>query len=183
MEAAFAWLGQIFEAMLQFVPRRIIIRATEGGVKWSLWREPREMKPGVRIYWPLITDMEVIIVARQTINTPTQALMTKDKKEVVAGGVLIYSINDVVQAIGKLNWSPEETAGDILQAALVDVIAHWGCEDILASISEGVEDELTEKCRKQLRQYGVYVHRAALADFSTAHQINHSGINIMIASV
>ena len=152
METAFSWLGQIFDALLQFVPRRVIVRATEGGVKWSLWREPREIKPGVRIYWPLISDVEILVTARQSINTRTQSLMTKDGKTVVAGGVVVYKISDVVQAIGKNNWNPEETCADIAQAAIVDVIASWNLN-------------------------GVYVSRAALTDFSIVKQLNHSGIS------
>jgi regulator of protease activity HflC (stomatin/prohibitin superfamily) len=180
MDAAFAWLSQIVEAMLQLVPRRVIIRATERGVKWSLWREPKEMRPGIRIYWPLITDIEVTVVARQTINLPTQSLMTKDGKTVVAGGVVIYKISDIVKAIGSLNWSPEDTAGDITQAAIVEVVAKWNCDALLANISGKVEEQLTNTCRKQLRQFGVYVNRAALVDFSTVNQLNHSGINIVV---
>lgn len=180
MGTAFAWLSQIFEALLEFIPRRIIIRATEGGVKWSLWFAPKELKPGIRFYWPLISDIEILIVARQTINTPTQSLMTKDGKTVVAGGVVIYNINDVVQAIGKINWSPEDTAGDITQAAIVEVVSKWNCGELLANISGKVEAQLTDTCRKQLRQFGVYVSRAALVDFSTAQQLNHSGIVLSV---
>lgn len=180
MEAAFSWLSQIIEAMLQLIPRRVIIRATERGVKWSLWREPQEMLPGIRFYWPLITDIEVTVVARQTINLPTQSLLTKDGKTVVAGGVVIYKISDIVKAIGSLNWSPEDTAGDITQAAIVEVIASRECDNILKNISGDVETHLTDICRKQLRQFGVYVSRAALVDFSTVTQLNHSGINIMV---
>jgi regulator of protease activity HflC (stomatin/prohibitin superfamily) len=178
METAFSWLGQIFDALLQFVPRRVIIRATEGGVKWSLWRDPKEMKPGIRWYWPLISDVEVIVTARQTINTRTQSLMTRDSKTVVAGGVVIYRINDVVQAIGRQNWSPDDTASDITQAAIVSVVSHWECADLLENISGKVEEQLTATCRKQLRQYGIYVSRAALVDFSIVRQLNHSGINL-----
>jgi regulator of protease activity HflC (stomatin/prohibitin superfamily) len=183
MEAAFSWLGQIFEALLQLVPRRVIVRATEAGVKWSLWFKPREMRPGIRMWWPLISDIEVIVVARQTLNTPTQSLMTKDGETVVAGGVVIFKISDVVQAIGRQNWCPETTAGDIVQAALVEVIATHECDYILENISGKIEEELTEKCRKQLRQFGVHVSRAALADFSTVRQLNHSGIAININTV
>ena len=152
------------------------MRATESGVKWSLFGKPKEMKPGFRIYWPFITSVEVIIVARQTLNTPTQSLMTKDGETVVAGGVVIYKINDVVQAIGEKNWSPEATAGDIAQAAIVDVVSKWDCIDLLANISGKVEEQLTDTCRRQLRQYGIYVTRAALVDFSLATNLNHSGI-------
>lgn len=180
MESAFSWLGKIFDALLELFPRRVIVRATEAGVKWSLWREPKEMKPGIRVYWPLITDIEVTIVARQTINTPTQSLMTKDGETVVAGGVVIYHINDVVKAIGQQNWCPETTAGDIAQAALVEVISRHDFDWLLENLSGEVEKELTEKCRDDLRKFGVYVGRAALADFSTVRQLNHSGININV---
>lgn len=180
MDAAFAWLSQIVEALLQLIPRRVIIRATERGVKWSLWREPQEMLPGIRFYWPLITDIEVTVVARQTINLPTQSLLTRNSKTVVAGGVVIYKISDIVKAIGKQNWSPEDTAGDITQAAIVEVIASRDYANILENISGDVEEQLTAICRKQLRQFGVYVSRAALVDFSTVIPLNHSGVSINI---
>lgn len=180
METAFSWLGQIFEAMLEFVPRRIIIRATEGGVKWSLWRRPVEMKPGIRIYWPLISDVEVVVTARQSFNTPTQALETRDGVEVVAGGVIIYHINDVVKAIGEKNWSPETTALDITQAAIISVVASWDHDDLLTNISGKVEEQLTEKCRRDLRQYGIYPTRVALTDFSHTRSLNHSGISLEV---
>jgi len=106
--------------------------------------------------------------------------MTRDGKEVVAGGVVVYKINDIVQAIGKQNWSPEDTAGDIAQAAIVEVVSKWTLQGLLENISGEVEEELTAKCRKQLRQYGIYVNRAALTDFSTVRAINHSGINIEV---
>jgi len=180
MEAAFAWLGQIFEALLQFIPRRVIVRATEAGVKWSLWREPREMKPGFRVWWPFISDIEIVVVARQSFNTPTQPLETRDGCEVVAGGVCVYHINDVVQAIGKQNWSPENTATDITQAVIAEVVSSWDHDDLLSEMYKKVEKELTEKCRKQLRQYGVYVSRCGLVAFSTTRNLNHSGINVQV---
>jgi regulator of protease activity HflC (stomatin/prohibitin superfamily) len=178
METAFGWLGKIFEALLEFVPRRVIVRATEGGVKWSLWRQPREMKPGFRVYWPLISDIEVGTVARQSFNTPTQPLQTKDGKEVVAGGVVVYHINDVVQAFGKQNHDPANTAQDIVQAVIAAVISKHTHEHILKEMSEAIEKEITEKARKQLRQYGVHVGRAGLAAFSTTRNQHMSGVEI-----
>lgn len=180
MESAFAWLSQIIEALLQFIPRRVIIKATEGGVKWSLWREPKEMKPGFRIWWPLVTAIEVVVVARQSFNTPTQSLETKDGATVVAGGVIIYKINDIVQAIGKVNWSPEATAQDIAQAAIISVVAKWNHDELIDNIDGKVEKQLTEKCRKDLRQFGIYPTRVALTDFCATRSLNHSGIRLEV---
>jgi regulator of protease activity HflC (stomatin/prohibitin superfamily) len=180
MEPAFAWLGQIFEALLQFVPRRVIVRATERGVKWSLWREPKEMMPGIRFYWPLISDIEIVIVARQSFNTPHQPLQTQDGVEVVAGGVVVYSIQNVSRAIGKTNWSPEDTAQDIVQAVLAAVITSHEHEYILANLNDKIEIEITLECRKQLRKYGVRVSRAGLCAVSSTRNWHHSGIEINV---
>jgi regulator of protease activity HflC (stomatin/prohibitin superfamily) len=174
----FQWLSDIITALLEFVPRRVIIRSTHAGVKWRIRGGPVEMKPGWRIWWPLISDIEVIPVARQTLNTETQALMTKDCKQVVVGGVVVYSINDIVKAIGKQNYDVDDTVNDISQATIVEVITAWNMNDLLEEISGEVEKQLTESCRRQMRQYGVYIHRAALTDFSTCKTANLLGVNV-----
>lgn len=178
----FTWLNDIILALLEIVPRRVIVRATHRGVKWSLWRGPKEMCPGLRLWWPLITEIEVIPVARQTLNTQTQALMTKDGQQVVAGGVVIYSISDIVKAIGERNYDVDETVNDISQAAIVDVITSWELYDLLENINGKAEVDLTETCRRQLRQYGVYVHRAALTDFSQCRSLNLLGVNVAVST-
>lgn len=138
------------------------------------------MEPGFRVWWPLLSEIEVIPVARQTLNTPTQALMSKDAQQVVAGGVVVYSIYDIVKAIGERNYDVDETVNDISQAAIVDVVTAWDLHDLLENIGDQVELDLTDTCRKQLRQYGVYVHRAALTDFSQSRTLNITGVNLSV---
>ena len=178
----FTWLNDIIVAILEFVPRRIIVRSTHRGVKWRPRRGPVELKPGWHIWWPLLSEIEVTPVARQTLNTHTQALMTKEGKQVVAGGVVVYSIQDIVKAIGKQNWDVESTVNDITQAAIVEVVTAWNIDDLLKEISEKVEEELTTTCRKALRQYGVYVHRTALTDFSACRALNLLGVNLSVGA-
>lgn len=115
-------------------------------------------------------------MARQTVNTRTQALVTKDDRQVAAGGVVVYSISDICQAIGKLNWMPDDTVKDISQAAIVQVITSMTYAEIKEGISETVEQALTVRTRKALRQYGIYVHRAALTDFSPCKTLNLLGV-------
>ena len=178
----FQWLSDIITALLEFIPRRVIVRATHAGVKWRARGGPVEMKPGFRIWWPLLSEIEVIPVARQTLNTDTQPLMSKDAKQVVAGGVVVYSIQDIVKAIGERNYDVDETVNDISQAAIVEVITAWDFRDLLTHISGRVEKDLTDNCRKQLRQYGVYVHRAALNVFSSGRTLNVTGVNLSVSN-
>lgn len=176
------WLNDIVQALLQFVPRLVIVRATHGGVKWRWGRYVKEMKPGWHWYWPLTTDVEVIVTARQTYNTHPQALMTSDMKQVVVGGVIIYKIPDIVQAIGERNWDVDTTINDIAQAAIVEVVTKWKLDDLLHEISGKVEADLTDACKKQLRQFGVSVRRAALNNFSVCRSLNILGISRPAAS-
>ncbi len=187
METAFGWLGQIFEALLQFIPRIVIIRNTHQAVKWKVGGKVIAVDKGRRTwYWPLLTDIETIVIARQTLNLATQVLMSKDQKQVVAGGFVVYHINDVVQAIGERNWDVESTVGDITMAAIVEEVMQQQLGDLLESISLGIEGEfnkkLTDNCRKQLRQYGVYVDRAGLTDFSTCRVYKVLGADVTTAS-
>ena len=162
------WINDIITALLSFVPRPVIVRATHGGVKWPWGKKPKEMKPGFHWYWPFSTEIEVIPTARQTLNLKTQALMTKDRQQVAVGALAVYTINDVVRAIGKRNFDIDATVYDITQAAIVEAVTKWNLDDLLTNISGKVETQLTRTVQKRLRQFGVRVQRAALTDFSTA---------------
>jgi regulator of protease activity HflC (stomatin/prohibitin superfamily) len=171
METIFGLFGRILEAVLSFVPRMVIVRATHNAVKWKRGKHPRAVPPGLTVYWPLVTDMDQIVVARQTLNLPTQTLMTSDQKQVIVGAFVVYRINDVVQAIGERNWDVESTLGDITQAAIVEEITKRTLNDLLAGISGGQQSSLSKalkkNCLKQLRPFGLHVERCGLTDFST----------------
>ncbi|MCK9570331.1 SPFH domain-containing protein [Candidatus Pacearchaeota archaeon] len=162
----FSWLSDIFNALLKFIPRPVIIRATHGGVKWRFGKWVKELKPGWHWIWPLTTDYEIIVTARQTNHQPGQALTTKDKKQVVVSVLVVFSVKDIVKAIGEQNWDVGTTVNDISQAAVVDVITNWNLDDLMEKAATKVREELTEEVRKQLRMFGVYVHRVALTELS-----------------
>ncbi|CAK9072284.1 SPFH domain-containing protein [Durusdinium trenchii] len=129
--------------------------------------EALPLEPGIHVYWPIVTEIDVIVVARQTLKVTGQVLTTLDGKEVVVGTVVVYRIHDVVKAIGKKNWDVDSTLSDITEAATMDVVASTTFEDILAGIGNGmIADRLTKACRSELRRYGVYVSRARMSDFA-----------------
>lgn len=172
METAFGWLGQIFEALLQFIPRIVIVRNTHQAIKWKVRGKVIAIPRGRRTwYWPLVTELETIVVARQTSDVRTQVLMTRDRKQVVAGAMVIYWIDDVVKAIGEKNWDVDSTVNDIVMAVVSEEVTSKTLDELLDGIAEGREGEFykdfTENCRRQLTQFGVKVIRARFTDFST----------------
>lgn len=168
-----SWLSAPLEALWTFFPRREIVRNTHGGVRWSLWRKPREVRPGVRWYWPLITDMEIIPTARQPTSLPIQSLTTADGIEVAVSGTLACHVVNVLLAIGEKNYDIDETIGERGKVAIAKLVMNSKYEDLLA---DDVEKQLTEVCRAELRKYGVQVDNAALTDFTTCRPLNLIGI-------
>ena len=174
MESAFAWLGHVIEWVGSLIPRLKIVRATHAGVRFRHGKTPIEIKPGLCIYWPIVTEVDIIPVARQTHNLPSQSLTTKDGRKVVVGGVVVYSINDIVACMAK-NWDVSDTINDITMCAITHVITKHDYDFIRANIAEQIQAELTKETRRKLKMYGVRVFRTALTDFATALIIKNIG--------
>lgn len=173
----FSWLSSIFDALLGLIPRPVTIRATHEGVCWVFGYKVRRLRPGWRWVWPAIMDWEVIPIARQTSSIPNQALITKDMKQVAVAAMLIFSIKDIVQAIGHRNWDVTSTVEDITAASVVQVVTKHTLDELLNGLTKGIQKELTNNCQKQLRQFGVYVHRASFTDFSTCRVYKVMGVS------
>ena len=167
MESAFAWLNQLIETFYRFFPHILIVRATHGGVKWVRGKNIKPLSPGLHIYWPLTTEVEVMVTARQTLAIPDQVLATKDGKKVVVKTLVVYKIRDVVHAIGRVNWDVDATITDLTQSAVVRVVATHDYDEIMAGIrDESLTKTLTKETRRELRQFGVHVTRCKLVDFA-----------------
>ena len=167
MESAFSWLSQLIETFYRFIPHIIIIRATHAGVKWVRGSKIKAMQPGLHFYWPLTTEVEVLVTARQTLAIPDQVLTTKDGREGPVKTLVVYKIRDIIQAIGKANWDVDSTVNDLTQSAVVRVVATHTFDEILQGIAnEAIVQTMTKEVRKELRQYGVHIVRCKLVDFA-----------------
>jgi regulator of protease activity HflC (stomatin/prohibitin superfamily) len=167
MESAFAWLNQLIEAFYKLFPRVLIIRATHGGVKWVRGNKIKLLPPGWHLYWPLTTEVELVVTARQTLAIPDQVMATKDGKTVVVKTLVVYRIPDPLKAIGKVNWDVDTTINDMTQAAVAKVIATHVYDEVMAGIrDETLTKTLTREVRRELRQFGVHITRCKLVDFA-----------------
>ena len=174
MDSAFAWLGYLVEWIGAFIPRLRIVRCTHAGVRFKHGKFASAIKPGLCIYWPIVTEVDIIPVARQTHNMPSQSLTTKDGKKVVVGGVVVYSVKDIVACMSK-NWDVYDTINDITLCAIMHVITKHDYAFILEHITDEIQVELTKETRRRLKSYGIQVIRTALTDFSTAVVIKNIG--------
>jgi len=162
----FSWLSDIFNGLLSLVPRPVIVRATHGGVKWRFGKHVIELRPGWHWYWPLFTDIILIVVARQThkVSKP-QAIESLDGISLAVGTLIVYTINDVVKAIGQTNWDVDSTINDIVESATVHVFSKRNYAETRKRLCSDVESELTKQCKRELTKYGVLVQQARVTDF------------------
>ena len=99
-------------------------------------QEIKPLNPGLHVYWPLTTEVEVLVTARQTLAIPDQVLATKDGKKVVVKTLVVYKIKDVVHAIGRVNWDVDTTINDLTQSAVVRVVATHSYDEIMKGIGD-----------------------------------------------
>lgn len=173
MEGAFAWIGQLVEWLGSLIPRITIVRATHGGVRFRRGKYVQEMKPGIHVYWPFLTEIEVVPVARQTHNLPNQTLTTKDNQQICISAIVVYEIKDVVAALSK-NWDYNDTISDVTLSAVAQVILERTYDELMANITI-LQKHLTKEARGRLRPFGIRVRKALLTDFAPCYVLRTVG--------
>lgn len=168
MSDIFSWFGDLIEWLAKFIPRLVIIRSTHLGIKYVRGKNLVSVKPGLCFYWPLVTEMETIAAVRQTLNLPAQRLVTKDGKRVLCSGVVVYSIFDIILAVGR-SWDNDDTVRDISMGVIAGVVTSRNY-DMLQHM-DVVQNMLTADAQRELRKYGVRVQRCMLIDFCPANVI------------
>jgi len=167
MDAAFGWLGRVIEFLFSLLPRLIIVRKTHAGVRFRNGKEALPVLPGLRIYWPIVTEIVLYPTVRQTVNLDSQTLCTIDKQIIGVAGIVIYKINNTIAFLTE-TYDGEDTIRDIALSAIAEVVT-TNSYSHLTHNRAAVHDELTETLRKALRPFGVGVNKVTLTDMFPIH--------------
>lgn len=164
MELALGWIGEIFRALLLFVPRLLIVKATHGGVKFVRGRKIVPIQPGLHIYWPLVTECVSVPVMRQTTNLAPQVLITADSQVIGVSGILVYEVEDASKLLTAC-WDYDETIRDHCLAAIKQVVTA-NALNFLIHNTHDTDHMLTRQLRRMLKRFGVRVIRVTLSDIA-----------------
>jgi regulator of protease activity HflC (stomatin/prohibitin superfamily) len=170
----FSIIGEVLRSLLKVVPKLIIVRTTHEGIKFKYGSTVTKItsnnglglyrKTGIHVYWPLITEVEIIPIRRQTADLHSQYLSTKDNTTIGLSGVLVYEIADVEKTLTAC-YNYEETIPEIALAAIKKVVITYDFK-YLQENGDLVDKHLTKEMRGFLRPYGVRVVSVCLSDFS-----------------
>ena len=173
MEHVFAWLGDIFQRLIDLIPRLIVINSIEGGVAWVRGK-PRPIRPGrLFLYWPFWTEICILPVNRQTIDLRAQAYCTADDVPFLASGIVVYEIRDAMKAALAAH-DLDEAIRDLSMAALIRQLRAKSWKDVYEqrlTIDESIRGEL----RRLLRDWGVDIRCFFLSDLAPCTVLHWSG--------
>ena len=154
MASAFAWLNSLIRSFSQVFPRLVNVRATHRGVVFGAKGGIRVLEPGLRIYWPVASQvrlMSVITRSWEVNRTVVGEHLNTDwtvpvPYSISASAVIhvrvsdvekvleVFSIPAAVDTVAKgalcFHWEGEndETYRAAVKATVTERLGRWGIE-------------------------------------------------------
>lgn len=126
------------------------------------------LAPGLHIYWPVVTELEIVTVVRQTIDHKPQTITLRDGTTICVRAVSVWRIVDAVK-VWTENWDISNTVDDLATASLVDILS-CVTKDQLSPITV-INSLATLESRKLLAPYGVEIESTKLVECSLCRSI------------
>lgn len=176
MTGALTWLNEAMVWLASWIPRLVIVLATERGIRYRHGADVSVLEPGLHVYWPIVTRVQVVNVMRQVLNLSMQTLTTADERTIIASGVLVYRIVDVEKYL-VANHDADAGIDEVTCAAIRQVLLAMDMDTIQAASVGGVmDDKLRRQSRKVLAPFGVRVESCRLTDCAQARVLSLAGI-------
>ena len=177
MEAALGWIGDLARWLVAWLPHMGICRKTHGGVKFTRGKHVKEITPGLYWWWPITTETEVTPTAQQTLNLEAQKLTTKDGKTVLIDVVVIFRVENVIQALVE-TIDYEDTAGDVALEAVTEIVIGNTFDELHEHLCGKVGTQITLRCRSYLKEFGIHVKKCRISDFATTAVYSIDGVGL-----
>lgn len=174
MAEVFGWLRDLFGFMARCIPHLGLVRATHCGVKFRRGKQVKVLEPGLFFWWPLVTEIELIPAARQTINLPPQVLVTRDGRSVVIGAMVVFRVVNARKALAS-TYDFAGTIHDEVMAAITTSITQRRLSDLLEDFPEVLPSQLTHCASEALGEYGVEIIHCTLTDLSPCFCLRNIG--------
>lgn len=162
---ALDWIGYIAEWIGNFIPRIIHVKKNYEGVIFTR-KNASKIGPGIHIYLPLWSSVDLYPIKRQTLNLPSQILTTKDKISVIVDVAIIYSICDIYRAIVN-TYELQDTIRDICQESIKFRIMECTFDEVIES-QEAIDEALITDISENVFSYGIRIENAFITDVAKA---------------
>lgn len=171
----FTVFGEAIRYLGEWIPRPRIVRLTDGGIRFWFGKWASEVRPGWRLEWPALMELDIVTVVRQVTQLSPQTLFTRDSKPVIAAVSIVWSIVDVRKYLVE-NFEAEDSISEVAGYAVRDAIVGKTLEQIQETDGrKGIDRALLTEASKALDKFGVKVETMRLTDFAPARVLNLVG--------
>jgi len=171
MEALFAPFEAVWDFLVWLlVPKRALVLYTEAGVKFKHGRFER-VDPGMHWYWEVTTEILTTETTWRVSRLPKQTLTTKDGQTVVAGGLLVWRVEDVAKFLTEIE-DGDSAVEDVGLTGIRKVVVNQPLDKLQSTFRDVVDNALKNEIEEALSDYGVKVDIARLTDFAPARVLN-----------
>ncbi len=178
MGSAFEWVGQLVSWFAQFFPRFVTLDTTQGAVKFEGFFLPQRLRrfdgdmrltlcgPGLHWFWPATTSFQIYPTEYQTDNLPSQTIETSDGKSISVGGMVTYTVTDLLMLLPRTHSAVKMVQVKVL-AAIHEVICKMSWEQLTIEQRKGtLNTKLRHAAQKQLTEFGVKIEECMLTDLA-----------------
>ncbi len=155
----------IFNNLALLLPLRVV-NSYERGVRFRGGRDIAELEPGVHWFIPGYEAIEIVNVAPETRNLPTQTVTTKDKVDVTFSANVCYKITDA----RKMFVSVQSFDEAMIAFAMCHLATAVG-DNTFASLlrnREQLESELAESLAAKVASWGADIEWVGFTDLTRA---------------
>jgi len=149
-----------------------VVDAYEGGVVLRFGKYHRTLGPGMHFKIPLAERVALTPTCITTIRLPPQTITTKDNHSIAVSAIVKYSIVDVRQFITEV-WDAVDVLADVTTGAIRKTVAAHTWAEVL---EQGVEQDIVEKVRREVSDFGFKVHRVTFVDLGRVRSIRLIGV-------
>ena len=156
----------ILTNLAQLLPWRIV-HSYERGVRFRLGRDVEELLPGWHWFWPAFESIDIVNVAPETRNLPTQTVMSKDGKPVTFSANVCYRITDARQMFVSVQDFDEA----MIAYAMCHLASEIGARTLvgLRRDREELEPNLADSLSEKVGAWGAAIEWVGITDLANAN--------------
>ena len=152
-------LNEILDRLLNLIPRIITVCPEESGVRVTLGSHMKDCGPGWYIVWPLIQELNYIVVSPSVTDVAYVDARTKNGTPLVVGVSLMYHVVNARSAIFSVN--SFEDLLNVIGADAARAVIEKSTDGGLPSV-EGIRKAILDEARSSCRGWGIKIDRVLL---------------------
>ena len=186
IDGALAWISWIVQWVGQFIPKWEVLDPTLGWVKFRRGRLHSSGRGGILLWWPVLTKVEVVSVAEQTLKLEPLSLTTTDGKDVTVRGVIVYDYTNV-ELMNTTVVDPDDSVRDKALMVIAQSVSQRTKQQLLDDVvAKRLDAEMRKRAQALLKPYGVRVLRLGLVELTSARPyrvIQGGGVDASAAAI